>query len=105
MLDLGTRQHARSPTPCSTCRARRTRMRITCPDCATVLKPANPIAAGKKVKCPKCGTVFVVEADDVEAPTKKGKAATAPTAVKKKPADTTKPEKKPAKPPTPATGD
>jgi predicted Zn finger-like uncharacterized protein len=31
---------------------------ITCPKCATVLRPAKPLPEGKKVKCPKCGTVF-----------------------------------------------
>jgi predicted Zn finger-like uncharacterized protein len=75
-------------------------MRITCPECATVLKPANPIAAGKKVKCPKCGTTFPVEAEGAAAAPAKARAA-APGAVKKKPSDAPKPDKKPA----PGTGD
>jgi hypothetical protein len=32
--------------------------KLTCPKCATVLRPAKPLPEGKKVKCPKCGTVF-----------------------------------------------
>lgn len=31
---------------------------ITCPDCKSVLRPAKPVPDGKKVKCPKCGTLF-----------------------------------------------
>lgn len=62
-------------------------VRITCPDCKSVLRPARPVPDGKKVKCPKCGTLFttpgVVEVED-ERPrskppagktSKKGKAA------------------------------
>src|SRR5262245_39966066 len=30
----------------------------TCPKCRVVLKTANPIPAGKAVKCPKCANVF-----------------------------------------------
>jgi predicted Zn finger-like uncharacterized protein len=59
-------------------------MRITCPECETVLRPAQPIAPGKKVKCPRCGTTFSVvdkgadtDRDEAEAPP--------PGAVKKKP--------------------
>ncbi len=29
-----------------------------CPECGTVLRPKNPLTAGKKIKCPKCATVF-----------------------------------------------
>lgn len=32
--------------------------KLTCPKCATVLRPAKPLPEGKKVKCPKCATVF-----------------------------------------------
>ena len=31
--------------------------RLTCPECAAVIKPAGS-AAGRKVRCPKCGAVF-----------------------------------------------
>jgi hypothetical protein len=31
---------------------------VTCPQCRATLKSANPIAAGKKVKCPKCARTF-----------------------------------------------
>src|SRR5262245_13011224 len=50
-----------------------------CPECGAQLRPANPVAAGKKLRCPKCETVF---APTPAAPTK-AKAA--------KPADEPKP--------------
>jgi hypothetical protein len=31
---------------------------VSCPLCRAILKSANPIPAGKKVKCPKCATAF-----------------------------------------------
>lgn len=31
----------------------------TCPDCNSILKRAEPLPAGKKIKCPSCGNVFV----------------------------------------------
>src|SRR5687768_14667959 len=34
-----------------------------CPYCAAVLKSANPVPPGKKVKCPKCEKPFVVGED------------------------------------------
>jgi hypothetical protein len=37
-----------------------------CPECGAQLRPANPVPAGKKLRCPKCETVF--------APTGKAKA-------------------------------
>src|SRR5207245_10769449 len=33
-----------------------------CPECGAQLRPANPVAAGKKLRCPKCDTVFAVPA-------------------------------------------
>src|SRR4051794_18390762 len=46
--------------------------RLTCPDCGTVLRPAKPVAPGKKVKCPKCELIFAAgEDDEDEAPRKK----------------------------------
>ncbi len=30
-----------------------------CPECAAILRPAKPLTAGQKVKCPKCEHVFV----------------------------------------------
>ena len=70
-------------------------MRITCPECETVLRPAKAPAPGKKVKCPKCGTMFAVEEDDAEEAPKKAKAPPAPAAAKKKTPVAAKPEKKP----------
>lgn len=29
-----------------------------CPECGAQLRPANPVPAGKKLRCPKCETVF-----------------------------------------------
>lgn len=37
---------------------------LKCTHCGAVLKPKNPIAAGKKVKCPKCEKAFVVEDEE-----------------------------------------
>ena len=34
---------------------------ITCPECQRTLKPAAPLAPGKKIRCPKCQAVFHVE--------------------------------------------
>jgi hypothetical protein len=33
--------------------------RLECTQCHAVLKPGKPVAEGKKVKCPKCGTIFI----------------------------------------------
>jgi hypothetical protein len=38
--------------------------KVSCPECSTVLRPAKPLAPGKKVKCPRCDTIFTVRADD-----------------------------------------
>jgi hypothetical protein len=38
--------------------------KLTCPECATVLRPAKPLAPGKKVKCPRCDTVFAAGSDE-----------------------------------------
>src|SRR5207244_1244833 len=32
---------------------------LTCPACKVNLKPNKPVPPGKKVKCPKCATIFV----------------------------------------------
>jgi hypothetical protein len=32
--------------------------KLVCPECRTALKPAKPVPAGKKVKCPECAFVF-----------------------------------------------
>ncbi|MFO0841295.1 MAG: hypothetical protein U0797_02705 [Gemmataceae bacterium] len=62
--------------------------RLTCPDCGTVLRPAKPVAPGKKVKCPKCDLIFVAGEDDDEddAPRRKpaGKGAVKQKATPKK---------------------
>src|SRR6185312_9670681 len=55
--------------------------RITCPDCKSVLRPAKPVPDGKKVKCPKCGNLFVTPGivEDEEEPARaKGPAKMAP---------------------------
>src|SRR5207253_1122961 len=43
--------------------------KFACPECGAVLRTSNPIPAGKRVKCPKCGILFVpqpeVEGADV----------------------------------------
>jgi hypothetical protein len=42
--------------------------RLTCPECGRVLRPAKPVAAGKKVRCPECDTVFVAGEEDDDRP-------------------------------------
>ena len=34
--------------------------RLTCPSCDATLKTAAPLPDGKKIKCPKCATLFTV---------------------------------------------
>jgi ribosomal protein S27E len=36
---------------------------ITCPSCSTTLRPKVPVAAGTRIKCPKCTNVFTVPDD------------------------------------------
>ena len=40
--------------------------KLVCPECSKVLKPASPVAPGKKVRCPKCQVIFVAAAGDDE---------------------------------------
>jgi hypothetical protein len=54
---------------------------FTCPNCQKVLKSNNPIAPGKKIKCPSCTKIFVMPAADEEAITAKK-----PVALARKPA-------------------
>ncbi len=35
----------------------------TCPSCKAVLRPSQPVATGKKLRCPKCSTVFTAVPD------------------------------------------
>src|SRR5437016_1081374 len=46
----------------------------TCPECGAQLRPQKPVPAGKKLRCPKCETVF---APAVKAAAAAGKAAPA----------------------------
>ncbi len=41
---------------------------IRCPECDALVKLPETLAAGKKVKCPKCGTTFLPEDADEEPP-------------------------------------
>src|SRR5579871_4173200 len=48
---------------------------FACPDCGSTLKSKQALAAGTKIRCPKCQTIFAIperngaaEADDEEAP-------------------------------------
>jgi hypothetical protein len=68
--------------------------KLTCPECRTVLKPAKPLAVGKKVKCPKCGTGFTAGEEDRGSAPKRVKTAPAAPPAKKKPGD--RPGGKPA---------
>src|SRR5260370_36151682 len=40
--------------------------KLVCPECSKVLRPARPVAAGKKGRCPKCEFVFVAGEDEGE---------------------------------------
>jgi hypothetical protein len=44
---------------------------VTCPSCNATLKPKTPVAAGTRIKCPKCTKVFAVPADAEDAPVPK----------------------------------
>src|SRR5262249_10155081 len=68
--------------------------KFTCPECHAVLKPAQPVPEGKRVKCPKCDASFVVRAEEVAdvQPARAGKkAASKPESITKKPEPPTKP--------------
>jgi hypothetical protein len=39
-----------------------------CPECGANLKLANPVAPGKKLKCPKCQTIFAPTAESAAPP-------------------------------------
>ena len=60
--------------------------KLTCPKCGTVLRPAKPLAEGKKVKCPKCATLFGVGGPAAGAAAKKPEPAAAKKAPPKGPA-------------------
>jgi hypothetical protein len=85
--------------------------KITCPECGKVLRPAKPLPAGKRVKCPQCSALFVPgeEAEASAAVSKtpaqnQGKGASKPAA-KAKPAKKTA-DDKPSKPkPAPRPSD
>src|SRR5262249_11961773 len=79
--------------------------RLTCPECNATLKPAQPVPDGKKVKCPKCGAVFVapglvspqgVEEPAEQAPAPKAKKQAVPAAKAKQAAPAKAGAKKPA---------
>src|SRR5262245_61347192 len=42
--------------------------KLICPECEAVLRPAKPLEAGKRVKCPKCRTTFTAQGDDEDEP-------------------------------------
>src|SRR6266404_9395366 len=47
----------------------------TCPSCHAILKREAPVPAGKKIRCPKCETVFAPQDDRVAATPAAAKAA------------------------------
>lgn len=69
--------------------------KLVCPECDKVLRPTNPVAPGKKVRCPKCETVFVARAEEEDEDEEDDRPARKP-AKKAKPAPAKKAEKKPA---------
>lgn len=81
--------------------------RLTCPECNAVLKPAQPVPDGKRVKCPKCQSIFTapglvsVEEEPEEAAQPKTKARNKAAAKPAKAKAPAKEEPKPAKAPDP----
>jgi predicted Zn finger-like uncharacterized protein len=76
---------------------------LTCPECRTVLRPNKPVAPGKKVKCPKCETVFAAPYDEVEEVEEVEEVRPVKASAKK--AASTKPAKKKEEKPAPNTGE
>jgi phage FluMu protein Com len=68
--------------------------KLTCPDCGTVLRPAKPVAPGKKVKCPRCELIFVAGADEDKDDRPRKPAAKKPAAKKAGSGVKEKPKKK-----------
>ena len=64
--------------------------KLVCPECGKVLRPAKPVAAGRKVRCPKCEAVFVAGEDEDEAEADEDEK---PAAKKKQPAAKAAPAK------------
>ncbi len=64
---------------------------FSCPNCQKVLKSSNPIAPGKKIRCPKCTKIFVMPESDEEAIT-----ATKPSAGPQARADGSRRERGPS---------
>jgi hypothetical protein len=66
--------------------------KFTCPECETVLRPAKPLASGKRVTCPKCHAQFTVRdpEEDAARAVKPAKKSAAPA--KKDPFDDEGPE-------------
>jgi hypothetical protein len=61
--------------------------KVTCPNCQAVLRPAKPVDAGKKVKCPRCGTGFVVGDVPMDVTAAEPEEAPSPPAVERMPYD------------------
>src|SRR5947209_455540 len=72
--------------------------KLTCPECSAVLKPAKPVPEGKKIKCPKCGTIFEARAEDNEPQPVKPAARPKPVPAAKKPSSPVTAQKKSAAP-------
>jgi hypothetical protein len=64
--------------------------KLICPDCKKVMRPAKPLPAEKKVKCPECGNVFAAGDAEDDPGLRRPKAAPA----RKAPAAAGKPKKK-----------
>jgi hypothetical protein len=73
--------------------------KIECPECHTILKPAKPLAPGKKIRCPKCDHVITVPGEPAEETVPKGAVRKAEdAAVPSSPAGPKKTVPAPAKP-------
>ena len=75
--------------------------KLCCPECQTTLRTSQPLRAGKRVKCPRCGTSFAVpdvqatldqDADQAARPVRRfPKESPAPTAAALDPTESARP--------------
>jgi len=74
---------------------------IACPKCAAALKTSVPATSGKKIKCPKCATIFAIPALPAQSEAPPMKARPEPTLESSQPTEIQTPASFP-KPPAPA---
>src|SRR6266446_9102169 len=75
---------------------------FACPQCAAALKTSVPATSGKKIKCPKCATIFAIPAPLAQSADPPVKARPEPTPESSQPTEIQTPASLP-KPPAPAS--